>query len=249
MYGYLNRFILDRFSEDIDLDGKSRDIGDIIDSFCKSNSFSYRIAIDTDTVKRYMVNYANSAKPLKIETSFRRREISDSEINRINGICVYTIDMLCMMKTNAYTGRDKIRDLYDLTFICNSYIDQLSPQTVAFARTAIEYKGIEQFDYITKTQQDELIDIEKLAGDFLAMYDRLGLFYNEQTKQQLTQASASQYQQHTDQPSGDGSPAAPTQKPSFKDIANKAMQQADQHNMSISQQMNRSSNKPDLGNR
>lgn len=50
-------------------------------------------------------------------------------------------------------------------------------------RNAIEFKGIEQFDYIIKTQPDELIDASKLAEDFLSMYDRLGLLYDERERQ------------------------------------------------------------------
>ena len=174
---------LDRFSEDIDLDGKSKNIGEIVKGFCETNEFSYRIAKDTDTVKRYMINYGNIGKPLKVEVSFRRREIGAEETTTINGVLVYNLNTLCIMKTNAYIGRYKIRDLYDISFICNNYFNQLTPQTISVLRSAIEYKGIEQFDYIVKEQHDELIDESKLANDFLSMYDKLGLLYDESEKQ------------------------------------------------------------------
>jgi hypothetical protein len=87
------------------------------------------------------------------------------------------------MKINAYTNRDKIRDLYDVTFICKRFFDQLSLQTIALLRSAVEYKGIEQFDFLIKDQQDELIDNKKLAEDFLDMYDRLGLLYDGMTEE------------------------------------------------------------------
>ncbi len=70
------------------------------------------------------------------------------------------------MKINAYTNRDKIRDLYDVTFIYSNYSDHLSHQTVALLRSAVEYKGLEQFDYIIQNQEDELIDSNKLSEDF-----------------------------------------------------------------------------------
>jgi predicted nucleotidyltransferase component of viral defense system len=179
----LSCYNLDRFSEDIDLDGKSRNIEEIVNTFCKKSGYAYRIAKDTDTVKRYMINYGDNGRPLKIEVSYRRREIDAEEITKINGILVYNLNDLTVMKTNAYTSRDKIRDLYDVTFICNHYFDQLNPQTISLLRSAIEYKGIEQFDYIVKEQHDELIDEKKLAGDFLSMYDKLGLLYDRQEKQ------------------------------------------------------------------
>lgn len=182
----LTCYKLDRFSEDIDLDGKRKNLEDFVKGFCEKTGTSYRVAKDTDTVKRYMINYGNTGRPLKVEVSFRRREIATNEITLINGIRVYNLDTLCIMKTNAYTSRDKIRDLYDLTFICNNYYDHLSPQTISLLRSAIEYKGIEQFDYIIKEQHDELIDEGKLADDFLSMFDRLGLLYDEKEKQILS---------------------------------------------------------------
>ena len=174
---------LDRFSEDIDFDGKSKDIGKLVDSFCGENGYTYRVAKDTDTVKRYMINYGNDRKPLKIETSFRRRDIDPDEVTKINGISVYKINPLCGMKANAYASRDKIRDMYDLTFISNRYWDELSSATRSVVRNVIEYKGVEQFDYIIKDQSDELIDNNKLADDFLKMYDKLGLLYTDEEKE------------------------------------------------------------------
>ena len=178
---------LDRFSEDIDLDGRAKGLIALVDGFCEKYGYSSRVAKDTETVERCFVNYGNEGKPLKIEASFRRREIPESETDRVNGILVYRIEPLCVMKTNAYAGRDKIRDLYDVTFICNRYFDSLFPQTVALLRGAVEYKGIEQFDFIIKDQQDDLIDSEKLSIDFLNMYDKLGLLYSEDESRSLAE--------------------------------------------------------------
>jgi predicted nucleotidyltransferase component of viral defense system len=166
---------LDRFSEDIDLDGRAKGMAALVERFCQDRGYTFRVAKDTDTVERCMVNYGNAEKPLKIEVSYRRKEIGEEETDTVNGILVYKIEPLCIMKVNAYTHRDKIRDLYDVTFICGRYYNQLSPQAVSLLRSAVEYKGIEQFDYIIQNQQDDLIDNEKLSEDFLGMYDRLGL--------------------------------------------------------------------------
>jgi len=166
---------LDRFSEDIDLDGRAKGMAALVERFCQDRGYTFRVAKDTDTVERCMVNYGNAEKPLKIEVSYRRKEIDEAETETVAGILVYKIEPLCIMKVNAYTHRDKIRDLYDVTFICGRYYDQLSPQAVALLRSAVEYKGIEQFDYIMQNQRDELIDNDKQSVDFLNMYDRLGL--------------------------------------------------------------------------
>jgi hypothetical protein len=72
-----------------------------------------------------------------------RKTISPEETQTTNGILVYQIEPLCVMKIIAYTNRDKIRDLYDVTFICMHYYDKLSPQTIAFLRNTVECNGIE----------------------------------------------------------------------------------------------------------
>lgn len=171
---------LDRFSEDVDLDGVDKTkIQDIVSDFCDRYGYSYRIAKDTDLVKRYMINYGNIGNPLKVETSFRKKSIDKDEYMKINGVSVYKIDSLCLMKATAYMGRDKIRDLYDLSFICDEYWNEISPAVKSVVRNAIEHKGIEQFDYIIKDQYDPLIDIDKLATSFLKMHDKLGLLYDK----------------------------------------------------------------------
>lgn len=166
---------LTRFSEDIDLDGFSTDIETIIDDFCKTNNYRYRIAKDTDTVKRYMVHY-NGKKPLKIEVSYRVKRISFGvETANINGILVYNIQNILTMKLNAYTGRDKIRDLYDVVFIGLNYWNLINEQLRFMFRDTLAFKGVEQFDYVIKDQSDELIDNDKLAEDFLNIWGKLGL--------------------------------------------------------------------------
>ncbi|GHV36517.1 hypothetical protein FACS1894187_11240 [Synergistales bacterium] len=178
---------LDRFSEDIDFDGRKHEdganntVGNIVDNFCKSNNFTYRVAKDTEFVKRYMIHYEDdiSKKPLKIETSYRKKEVFEDEVTKVNGIMVYKVEPLLIMKVNAYSDRDKIRDLYDLVYIYNNFAEQASPQSLSFLRNAFEYKGIEHVDYILKTQSDLLINNEKLSGDFLEMYSNLGLLYEK----------------------------------------------------------------------
>ena len=182
---------LDRFSVNIDLDGSEKGIVTFVEEFCKKNGYSYRVAKDTATVERCMVDYGNLGKPLKIEVSYRRKVIPDEETVIINGIKVYDIDPLCGMKINAYSGRDRIRDLYDLTFIFNNYYDRLSPQTIALLRGAVAHKGIAQFDYVVRNQPDELIDSEKLADDFLKMFDQLGLMIDESERELLENGSLS----------------------------------------------------------
>jgi predicted nucleotidyltransferase component of viral defense system len=191
---------LDRFSEDIDLDGKEKGLTALVDEYCAENGYSYRSAKNTAIVERCFINYGNEGRPLKIEASYRRADIPIEETKVLNGIRVYGIEPLCAMKTNAYAGRDKIRDLYDITFIRNNYFDRLSSQAVALLRGAVEHKGIAQFDYVVRNQPDELIDNDKLASDFLEMYSRLGLLLEDNEREYLENGSEySEYHEAEDE--------------------------------------------------
>ena len=169
---------LDRFSEDIDLDGLTDNIIDLVQTFCQHNNYDYRVAKNTDTVKRCMIHYGGQ-KPLKVEVSYRRKEIPNEETKLINGIKVYNIDRLASMKASAYMSRDRIRDLYDVSFIVNNYYDELSEPVKNLLRDAISHKGLEQFDYLVNTQTDELIDDSALFESFLEAIDKLGILIDE----------------------------------------------------------------------
>lgn len=172
---------LDRFSEDIDLDGEDNDIKGIVEDFCEDNGYEYRLAKDTHTVNRYMIHYGGQ-KPLKIETSFRSGPVPQDATTEKNGIRVYTIDAICAQKTHAYMQRDRIRDLYDLCFICEHYYDDLAPATKAGLADAFSHKGVEQFDYLVKTQKDDLIKEDDLAENFLSALDKTGVLTSEEER-------------------------------------------------------------------
>ena len=170
---------LTRFSEDIDLDGFDNSFFKIVESFIKQYKYkypelSYRKAKDTDTVKRVFIHYGN-IKPLKVEVSYRRKQLNTNEVVVLNNIVVYNIETILSMKLNAFNHRDKIRDLYDIVFVYTNYKGYINNNLLTMLRDAVEYKGLEQFDYLVKNQRDELIDNDALATAFLTMYYNLGL--------------------------------------------------------------------------
>lgn len=170
MFGYY----LDRFSEDIDLDSTNTHLEKIIKEYCKINSYSYNVKKDTPFVKRYMVEYDTNRK-IKVEISYRNKFLNDKDFSEKDGIKIYNIDKLFGMKLNAYNSRDKLRDLYDIIFIFNNYRNQLSEFAIDQLKDSLAYKGLEQFDYLIKTQDDDLINKDRLANDFLEMFDSLEL--------------------------------------------------------------------------
>lgn len=171
---------LDRFSEDIDLDcQRSAAASDAfrrrIERFCDSSGYGFRIAKSTETVSRAFIRYPGGDKPLKVEVSYRRGRIERDAFTEINGIKVYTISEIAIQKAGAYLARDKIRDLYDLTFIVNEYANDLLPGALSAVTNAFEYKDLDQFDYLVRTQDDPLIDKEKLLDGFLRSFETLGI--------------------------------------------------------------------------
>jgi predicted nucleotidyltransferase component of viral defense system len=113
-----------------------------------------------------------------VEVSYRNKHINPATVNKINGISVYNLDTLAMMKNNAYQSRAKIRDLYDLSFILEHHWDDVSQKTKETVADALSYNGLERFDYYVKTQQDALIPkdrVDEMTNNFLSVYDRLGL--------------------------------------------------------------------------
>ncbi len=167
---------MNRVTDGIDLDGFDTNIVSIIDNFVKEyrTKLRYEVDKDTDKVKRVFIHY-NNGKPLKIEVSYRRKDKRTCLCGWVNGILVYGIKEIMAMKINAFTNRDKIRDLYDVVFIYTRYKNALSPDIIMSLRNIVAYKGIEQFDYLIKDQKDDLINNNKLAENFLTMYYDLGL--------------------------------------------------------------------------
>lgn len=164
---------LDRFSEDIDFDSTNKEeILKLIPEACKKFGYSYNLKKNTDTVKRFMINYGNEQKPLKVKTSFKNNYIDLSLIVKENGIQTYEFNYLAQLKLNAYLQRDKVRDLYDISFIGSEKIDKLSPTAKAIFASGLSYKGLEQFDYVSN-QEDSLVDKEKMLDRLLRTYENL----------------------------------------------------------------------------
>lgn len=84
----------------------------------------------------------------------------------------YPIDTLAQMKMTAFMSRNRIRDLYDVLYIANNYWEELSQPIQRLYRTGFLEKGIEQFDLICATQDDDLIDKDSLAESFLKALDK-----------------------------------------------------------------------------
>lgn len=105
-----------------------------------------------------------------------KSKYSDSSVLE-DDIRTYPIDTLAQMKMAAFISRDRIHDLYDVLFITNNYWEELSRPIQRLYRTGFAEKGIEQFDLICATQDDDLIDKDALAESFLKALDTAKIFH------------------------------------------------------------------------
>lgn len=61
-----------------------------------------------------------------------------------------------------------------MTFLCTHCLDMLSESARDALSSALEYKDLNQFDYIVQTQRDDPIDPEVLDDKFLQSFSPLG---------------------------------------------------------------------------
>jgi len=158
MFGYE----LDRFSEDLDFDSTKK--LNLETKINESLPLGFEVIDikkpkDTDTVQRYKVHYKtpNGDRRLKIETSYRKKDIDTNDYSLIKDMQIYNIDFLLDNKISAsHDGakpRTTARDLYDIDFIVNNFKSVITPTF--------------------KTRLEEFIIDED------ALYDRFEDAYNE----------------------------------------------------------------------
>ena len=92
-----------------------------------------------------------------------------------DGIITYTVESILQMKCEAYTGRYKLRDLFDIVTIYKLYTNLLTDSLISRLLEIFDRNGIERVDYFLETTEDEFIDKKVLEERFLEMYHELGL--------------------------------------------------------------------------
>ena len=132
---------LDRFSEDIDLDGRKKlnlqsRLGAVLSRVTTEHDI--RIVKDTDTVQRIKIRYKTpvATANLKIEVSYRTG-FDEIDLADIKGIKTYKIPRLIEQKLRALEGRTTARDLYDMAFLAERYGTSFSPDARADAKRIV----------------------------------------------------------------------------------------------------------------
>jgi predicted nucleotidyltransferase component of viral defense system len=176
-----------RLTKDLDFDGINNDNISLIEEFCNNNNYDLFFKKNTEITQRCSILYNQNIEPLKIEISYRDKNIDTNNITMINGIKVYVIAKLFASKLPAFQNRDKLRDLFDICFIYKNYKESLSICQIELLKESLTTKNFAYFDYIIETQKNEPenkhINIDELANDYLDMYNDLGLLHDTDEKQ------------------------------------------------------------------
>lgn len=173
---------LDRFSEDLDFDcAKSLNlepaIKDVFTHLGKSKpqlrAPTVSIKKDTDTVKRYRVVYAGGMN-LKIETSLRGTP-DDHDITEINGILTYKIGKLIQQKLSALYGRTAARDLHDVVYLYENFLDDFGKDELDEVATLYNNQSSILEEYNSAYNEDVILSISDLLEDlskFIDLYEQ-----------------------------------------------------------------------------
>lgn len=155
---------LNRYSEDLDFDCLTSNMNCINRlKQCKDfNKWNISIKKDTDMVFRFMIDYGSVSHlgkyPLKIEISSRNKSLLNSDrlkYNKFDNVNVYCIEDLIEMKATAFSGRDKIRDFFDLGYLLKEYPHYFKENTLFSIREKIIYSGEDELNLLLK---DEILN-------------------------------------------------------------------------------------------
>ncbi|MEQ8690680.1 MAG: nucleotidyl transferase AbiEii/AbiGii toxin family protein [Pseudomonadales bacterium] len=172
---------LNRFSEDLDFDcAKSLNLETPLKEIfahegkTKAHLRNPDISLkkDTNTVKRYRVVYGDNIN-LKIETSLRGTP-DDDDIVEINGILTYKMPKLIQQKLRALQGRTAARDLHDVVYLYEHYLDQFGDDELAEITALYNNQSSILDEYNAAYDEDAILSVSDLLEDLsklIKLYD------------------------------------------------------------------------------
>jgi predicted nucleotidyltransferase component of viral defense system len=182
---------LNRYSEDLDFDStKPLNLDKRINDAAQKQNINVKsisLKKDTPTTKRYIVLYESEegAGRLKIETSFRAREIPEQDTTVVNGIKSYRVENLISQKLEALDGRSKVRDIFDVNYLTEKYgadfqqdqLEKLSELTRDPDLLVSRFKADHLADDILKSQS-----LDDLVLNFQANIEALNILLENKNK-------------------------------------------------------------------
>lgn len=167
---------LDRFSEDIDLDAinwRNQLKNKILNLKVEGYDLNITVKKDTETTFRAMIDYGAKRQDLpegfneyklKLEVSLRNKGVSNKDYIDKEGIRIYRIENLISQKINAFGGRNKARDIYDVGFLLQHYKNKFSLEQYRNLSDIMERRDIDTLSHELKIAKHEGI-ISGLSKD------------------------------------------------------------------------------------
>ena len=169
---------LNRFSEDLDFDcakalNLESTIKEIFAHLGKSKSHlrnpTIDITKDTKTVRRYRITYGDGIN-LKLETSLRGTP-DDNHLTELNGILTYKIDQLIKQKLNALNGRTAARDLHDVVYLYEHFMDNFGEGEMAEITALYNNQSSILEEYTSAYSEDAIFTISDLLENLTKLID------------------------------------------------------------------------------
>ncbi|MDR2460597.1 MAG: nucleotidyl transferase AbiEii/AbiGii toxin family protein [Deltaproteobacteria bacterium] len=149
------------------------DLQSIIKEFSQDHDYEFSAFKRTGTIDLYFINYEAGHTPLKIESTYRPLLNFIHRMVKKRDILVFDIESLFTQKLASLSDYNTIRDLYDLFFIVNNYLDYLPLANILILVDLLKYKGDSYLEYILHTQSDPYLSAEQLMNSYLLMQKTL----------------------------------------------------------------------------
>lgn len=206
---------LNRYSRDLYFDSISNTMNFINRLKTHKDFKKWEISIkkNTPVVFRAMINYGAKSHlgdyPLKVEVSNRNKILLQNntlKYHKDNGVNIYDTGELIKMKVAAFSGRDKIRDFYDLGFLVEKYEKFFNKDLLFAIHEKISYFGIEELDLLLKDEIEKhhLVTYDNLL--LIGNYTQKFLTQIEQMLKSLSQVQKNSFMAQNDEDGGNGVP-------------------------------------------
>ncbi len=169
---------LNRFSEMLDFDcakalNLESTIKEIFAQLGKNKSHlrnpTIDVTKDTKTVRRYRINYGDGIN-LKLDTSLRGTP-DDNHLTELNGILTYKIDQLIKQKLNALNSRTAARDLHDVIYLYEHFLDNFGEDEMAEITALYNNQSSILEEYTSAYSEDPIFSISDLLENLTKLID------------------------------------------------------------------------------
>lgn len=167
----------ERVTIDLDFDCQIKGLNKLVVDYCLNNGLEYNIKKDSDSKQKILVNIKlDKGRKLKIEGNLKN-SINAKSIILLNNIITYDLETMLLNKLKAYKSRYVLRDIYDISFLINTYWSSFSSNMIEKTKeTLLERGGLNNIDYLLSLDiSEEFITKDETLISALKLFERLGI--------------------------------------------------------------------------